>query len=151
MFGKITAAFSQLHADLTGIRATLERATDSLQEAQSLPSEYLGLADRVSELEGALEGAMGQARGLVTEAESRFAAARAAEERSRGMMKRAERLQTELAEGDEEGLEPLDYIVNQLPQGDANGGQEQAMPPMRDPLADRVAGKDAATRAKWGI
>lgn len=151
MFGKITDALHAIHSDLAHIAAGLNRASDTLQEAQSLPTEYLGLADRVTALEGELEAAIGQARGLITEAESRFAAARAAEERSRGMMKRAEKLQADLADGDEEGVEPLDYIRQFVPNGDVEGGGGEGVPPMRDRMADRLTGKQAARQAKFGF
>lgn len=138
--------FSKIRAELEGIRASLEL----LPEAIAVVAEGLQTPERIAALEGAVASVVGEARALVTEAEAKFAAERAAEERTRHQVKRLERLQ-ELDEGDEEVDERLLEAWAELQSRNAGGGANGGVPPMRETMdIHGDSGEAVAEGWKWG-
>lgn len=109
------------------------------------------LEARVTDLERRLSQAMAEAEALTIKAESRFKAARAAEERERAHREKAEEAAEQLAGLDEEELAslPPEYL-NLIQRGDVGGGEAEGMQPMRSPVADGPTGKERAKALKWG-
>lgn len=129
--------------------ASVDRLTQSVQEARSVLPATHALSERLEELERAYTRILGEVEVLVDRAESKLAAARGAEERARGMQNRAEKLR-ESVEGDEAGEEPLDYIRSYIQAGDDPGGQENGVPDLRGGVDVPRHGKEAAKAFKWG-
>jgi hypothetical protein len=86
MFSKFTAALDGIGSKLEGIT----QALTVLSERPHDPPPYGDLPDRLSSLEGRLAGAIGEIDAGILKAESIKSAARSAEERARGHMKRGE-------------------------------------------------------------
>lgn len=85
----------------------------------------------------------------LTEVEARFRAARAAEERTRHALRRANGDHDEALEGDEEGPNPFQAYLEQLRRGDARGGEEEGVPPVHAPVATREQQKALIKARKW--
>lgn len=107
-----------------------------------------GLLDRLEKLERSRAEWEAEVEAELIRADSRFRAARAAEERARTKEKNAEAA-TDLL--DEESVEelPPEYL-RLLQKSDAVGGEEEGMHPVRDRVATRAEGKALARQLKWG-
>lgn len=133
---------------LITIPALLASLAEAVQEAASGPRRDDDLAQRVAALERERASVLAEAEALITRAESRFGAARASEERSRGMLKRAEAL-AGVEDGDEESEDPFEAYGDLFQRSYGAGGQEDGVQPVPPGVAP-VSGKDLARAMKWG-
>lgn len=146
MIARIKAALDALPR----LTALLEALVGVLSEAAQRVQGADQLEGRVDDLERGLSQVYAEAEALVTRAESRFGAARAAEERARGMERRAQALSGG-DEGDEEGAAPLDAYLRALQDGHAPGGQEEGVQPVHQAVEPPLDGKELARRRKYGM
>jgi hypothetical protein len=86
---------------------------------------------RLSELESSVSVTVAEAKALVMEAKEQLRQARAADERARYKLRKAEELEEELEEG---GRDSADWL-HDVPVGDAGGGPENGVLPMPAPVA----------------
>jgi len=98
MFRKIVGAIGGIRDELVRIEKILRINA----EAAQTDIGYGALAERVASLEGDLERVLGQVEAGLTRAEALKATARAAEDRARGHLKRAEKF-AEIDAGGEAG------------------------------------------------
>jgi len=132
-------------------RAVRDWAT-AVSQVLELWDSYGTLRDRVAALEITLVQTVAGAEALAIKAESRFKAARSAEERGKGVLNRAAEIAAELAEGDEEGqvFEPEEPFI--VPPGNAQaggGGEVPLLHPSLDAHAARTAEKLNARERKF--
>lgn len=121
MFGRIREELGGISRGVDALTVALEAAIVVWKEI----AETQGLRERVDALEGPTRTALAQVEGMLANSVSLKDAARNAEERSRGMMKRAETLLKELAESDEAYLdEPPVGNIEQLRRKYGEGGDE---------------------------
>jgi len=147
MFKTIRLEMRGIRGALEGIRGTLKLASDSRQE----PTGYDGVLERVASLEGTVESLRGEIAGSIIQAEALKATARAAEDRARGHMKRAEKYEQAVAEleggEDEDPFETIGRAYQDLlPTGDDEG--EQALPAVSNGVAERRQSLTMARQAK---
>jgi len=137
--------FSKIRTQLATLTAAVIQIADRLEDL----SEGIQTPERLSALEGELAKIKGEARGLIQEAEARFAAARASEERNRHQVKRLERLQ-EFDEGDEEGDLDFEEWAELIQARDAERGPERGVPPVHQNMdLAGEAGEAIAEAYKW--
>ncbi len=121
MFGKVTEQLAAVVEELHGCRRALHevaRLTDSVDVSQEFRA-------RLDALEGPLRAKLLEVEATLNTAESLKQTARNAEERSRGMLARAETLTAQLAEGDEANSTHLsDEDMARLLEGDGEGSGE---------------------------
>jgi len=89
MFKKLTVEISRISHEIVNLRLALSEFARTVQGAGGTEA-YEGLRARLDSLEGPLNAKLGEVEGLLAKAEGFKHAARAAEERSRGNLKRAE-------------------------------------------------------------
>lgn len=141
-----------------GIRNSLWTLSEALKDAAAalrLISERVGaveegsgLGERVSALEAALERELAKSEALLTRAEAVLEGARAERQIARNAENRAlaaeQRAQDLLTGGAEEGEEEeqIDWYDDRP--GDARGGEEAGVPPVRGGVDDVPSGKERA-------
>jgi len=149
--------FKKVCSELNGIRLQLDALTKALRIASDGFREgSLGSGDpeRISILEGRIESVIGMVEAGITKAESLKGAARAAEDRTRGHMKRAEAA-LELAEsaGGGEEIDPFEAAGRQFEadlaaEGNGKDLAPEEVPSMLTSLDDRRARRQLARNAK---
>jgi len=146
--------FKRISRELSGIRYEIKTLVSTLRMAAEVLRDVTeGGVDpeRLAKLEGRLEAVMGEVQAGVIKADALKATARAAEDRARGHMKRAEgyaKLVTDLE--DDEETDPFEAagraFEGVLPERDdeANGG----VPVLPNSVAHRRQGRELAKAAK---
>jgi len=150
MFKKIVAQLAGIRNELT----VLCKGVGLLVDAAEKGSEGSTDTERVSALEGAIEALRGEMAANTIYADSKLAAARAAEDRERHQAKRAEKYAELVAESeggeDEDSFEALGRAYQGfLPTGDDAGSE--GLPPVSNGVADRRQGLAMARAAKRGV
>jgi len=149
MFKKIAGELHAIQMVLVGLGGAVRHLSDGLREG----SEGSADPERLTALEGAIERLRGEMDATIIKAESIRGAARAAEDRGRGHMKRAEAA-LEAAESIEGGedIDPFESAARayaeQLSSGDdeTNGG----LPFVPQNVEDFAQGLAAVRAAKHG-
>jgi len=142
MFGKITEQLAGIRVEVRAVQTVLKALASSMDDSE----RYDGLRGRLDSLEGPLQAQLGEVEGLLAKAKSLKDAARSAEARERGHAQRAERLASELDEGDENGAPARglsDEDIAYLQRLDAERREEaglQTMPTVLDALRARKFG-----------
>lgn len=149
MFKKITHELNGIRLELTALGKAVRIAADSFRDVPASSAD----GERLSALEGRIETVLGQVDAGVIKAEALKATARAAEDRMRGHMKRAEGY-AKLAESIEGGEEPdpfeaaIGAYEGVVPEG--NEVAVDPLPAVQGTLADRRAGREMAKAMKRG-
>lgn len=133
---------------------TLQELSTGVWQAVGLLQELLegsnpgALVERLEALERNQAKWEAQVESELIHAESRFKAARAAEERARHQ---AQKVEAEPDEYDEEELEEIAEAYRPfLSEGDGARSPEGGVHPVRDRVETRAGQKDQARLAKWG-
>ncbi len=92
------------------------------------------LRERVLALEQTIHVERAEAEAIAIEAESRFKAARSAEERARHILKTAEAATAKLGEGDEEGTDRAIERYLDLQESDDRGSEDNGVQPVPPPV-----------------
>lgn len=149
-------AFRQLVDALQGIAAGIADAVtlgaSLLEELQKRGAGAEGVEARLEALERSRALWEAEMEGVLLEAENKFKASRSAEERSRGMLKRAQAL-TDSEEGDFEGIADLpEEYLEALRARDAAAGEAEGMHPLHAGLEARppLTGRERARLLKFG-
>lgn len=144
----------QLPESLHALAAAVRRGADVLDGARGPLEDLARVEGRLEELERSRALWEAEMEAALETAEHRVRTARAAEERSRGMEKRAKALTEAAREGDEEGEgEGDDWIeryVEALGRRDGAGGAPGGVPPVREDVAGDLTGRERARRTKFG-
>lgn len=144
------AAFKRLPGALQEIATTLRRACELLSSLLEHLDTDGSAEERLSALERSRTQWEAQVEAEILSSDSKYKQARAAEERARGMMQRAEKLQEsvgELEEGEEDI--PQEYL-DLIRQSHGAGGEEEAVQSMPANVGRAPTRKDRAKAAKWG-
>lgn len=145
------AAFRQLPEALRAIAEHLHVLCKLVEAYLQEIQEHGGVEDRVDALERTLGKWEGEMEAQLTRAESRFAAARASEERTRHLAKSIGGDDDEALAGDEEGEDGLEEYVRLLQESDATGGEEEGVQPVRGRVASPSEVKAELRRMKLGV
>jgi len=140
MFGqskKLAEALQALNANMMSLQ---QRLTDLRQETSHDPT----LATRVEALERSRATWEAEIDATLTRAENTLRNARAAEERARVKLKKAESI-----DGDEEGDEVFAAWVEEMARRNGEASGNEGMQPVHQALG-RHASKQAAKAMKWG-
>lgn len=121
----------QLPAALQELAAVLNRLLHALSALLDRWEEGEGVEARVRALELSRATWEAEIEALGTKVESRFKAARAAEERARSHAEKAEAV---AAEGDPEGEDPFEEWLKFIQEGNAQGGAPDGVRPLRGVL-----------------
>jgi hypothetical protein len=134
--------FRSVLATLVAIAEGIESLTQAVQTALGGMSDVTALGDRLASLEASQRRIEAEAEALVIKAESKFKAARAAEERTRHAQARS-RVDEELEEDEEPGGVHPAY---------AGRGEAGGMPPMSNHVgAGSLSGKEIQRARKRGL
>ncbi len=147
MFGKIIRSLDGIRLELDAVKKAIRLASE--REREQLP--YGDMPDRLSSLEGRLEMVLGQVEAGLVKAGSLKAAARAAEERAKGKLKRAEEYAETTArmEGGPD-TDPFEQAGRQF-QHELAAGNDAALegvPPVSNGVEGRRAGLSDIRTAK---
>lgn len=127
MFKSIRHALWDIATEIRGCQEALRGVVAALEESDS----YQGLRDRLDALEGDTTRRLAEVDGLLAKAEGFKHAARAAEERARGHLARAEALTDEGSVEGNGGFAPIPNTGEDLPWDDVEpgpGGRMQEVP-----------------------
>jgi hypothetical protein len=147
MFRSISRAIRELTGTLQEILEVLTTVTEALNEVLAVWAAHRPLGDRMDDLETGRLQWEADVEGLLLKAGGQLHAARASEERARGMERRARALGS-----DEGGEEPIEDLREQLalPDAPASPGEEmQPLHPFVEGISPREAGKELAKARKF--
>lgn len=137
------AYFKALLETLQGIQAALDRLVPALIKALAVSAAHGDLEDRLASLERELQTWEARVEGDMMRAESRFRAARSAEERTR----HAQRAD----EDDEEGDDGLEAFRDILQAGNVERGPEEGVLDMPSGVDGRASTKQRLRAQKFGV
>jgi len=151
MFRKVTHELSEIRHAVLLLEQAVRIASERLHDGP------LGtdMADRIASLEGAIEAVAGVVDAGLTQMEAKGAAAKAAEERARGHMKRGARA-LEAAKSLEDGEEPDPFEerareYGKLYSGNADDSEVGEVSGVHPSVEAGLSGLDAVRAAKRGV
>jgi len=150
MFGKIIDSLDGVRDHLGRIDKSLRMLADRPHD----PSTTEGMGERLSSLEGRIEGVLGVVEAGIVKMDATKAAAMAADQRARGTLKRAQEYAQLVSSSEEgEGPDPFESyaraITEHVPAGDDEG--VQGLPPMSNDVGQAGSDIARAKAAKRGI
>lgn len=145
---RLLEPFRQVASELAALRATLQEAAQALIAIAPGVEEGRGLEARLDELERGRAMWEAEIEGQLVKAGAKFAASRAAEERSRHMLRRVE---GEEPDEDDEGSEldnALEAYVRSMGPGHEGVRADAGVQPLRNGVGSRREVKAALRQAK---
>lgn len=141
--------FKNVTSSLQAIAAALDTLNALLSEGIREASGVAGFEDRLGTLERELDKREAQAEATLERAQSKFASARAAEERARGFAN-AQKRPDNGDEGDDVDQEQLDAYLEAIQQGYDPTGPAEGVQPVPPGVGDRRSEKQALRARKLG-
>lgn len=153
-FKQALAAIATLPGLLEGLQLAVRDLLSHLSDTGPSDERIAHLQAQVEQLAGAQHQTLAEAEAMLQRAQSQLKASRAAEERARGMMKRAQETE-ESEEGDEAGPDPFEEYGRAFQAEYAQGGAENGVQPVpgamaADPRQVARTEKEALRALKFG-
>lgn len=137
--------FRDLLGELRGIRTTLGGVLEALHGLHTAGSDTSTLEARLAALELSIDKREAQAEAVLLQAEGKFKAARASEERARRLAESSEASEEDLAD---ELIEA--YTAAGFPVGNGAGSEEEEVQPVHTRMGRRRESKSSAHAMKFG-